>query len=101
MELANAVYAIVVSGADTVSGIQKDLEGTPSPDMIALGLYFAGNHESRWWQHDKAYAFWDEALSLAERKELKDAISKCIKDSERFWKRKKKDANKAIDSDKE
>ena len=57
-------------------------------DMLALGLYFAGNGESRWWQHEKAYAFWDKALSIAKQKELKTAIFKRIKDAERFHKRK-------------
>jgi len=101
LALADAVYGVVVTQTDTVSGLQKNLEATASSDLIALGLYFAGNYEARWWQHDKACAFWDEALSLAKRKELKEAISTRIKDSEKFWKRKHTDANKAIDSDKE
>lgn len=87
--LADAVYALVVTQTDTVPGLQRPLKGAKSSDLIALGLYFAGNYESRWWQHDKAYAFWDEALSLAKRKELKEAITARIKDSEKIWKRKK------------
>jgi hypothetical protein len=98
--LADSTYAILISGLDNVDGVQKVLQGNESVDMVALGLYFAGNSESRWWQHDKAYAFWEKALSVAKRKELKDAISKRITYSARFWKHKTKDSNKAMDSDK-
>lgn len=97
---ADSIYAILVSEADTVDGIQKALTGNESVDMLALGLYYAGNYEACWWQYEKAYGFWDTALSAAKRKEMKDAISKCIRDSERLWKRKNKNANNAIDSDK-
>jgi len=98
--LADSTYAILVSELDTVDAVQKVLGSNGSADMVALGLYFAGNDKSRWGQHEKAYAFWDKALSIAKRKELKDAISKSIKRSQRFNKRKMGNTNKAMDSDK-
>ncbi len=93
--LADSVYALVVSGLDTGDSVQKMLGANKSGDMVALGFYFAGNYESSGWQHEQAYAFWDKGLSFATQKELKEAITKVVADSERLWERKNKIANQA------
>lgn len=91
--LAEVNFAMILSGAATPDFLQSKIKDDGISDMLALGLYFAGNYESNWWQHDKAYAFWDKALALAKKKELKDTINKQIRDSEQFAKRTKSNAN--------
>ncbi len=98
--LADAVYALVLSESAAANDIQTILKKNKSSDMLALGLYLAGNYRARWWAYDGAYAFWDKALVIAKQKELRAAISERIKRSEKFHKRKEKNANKAIDSGK-
>jgi len=97
--LAAAVYAMVLARVATPDELQAKLNDEESADMLALGLYFAGNEESRWLQDEKAYALWDRALSVAKGKELKEAIFKEIAGSERFRKRKNKNARKPINGD--
>ncbi len=85
--LAEAVYAMVLAGVATPDQLQTKLTSEESADMLALGLFYAGNHESAWWQRGQARAFWDRALSVAQTRRLKTAISKRIRASERFWNR--------------
>lgn len=99
--LAETAYALVVSETDTLENMKKRLESANNPDAIALGLYFAGNYESRWWQHKKAYALWDAALALAEKEELREVIAKRLKDSEEFVERETEDNEPAAESKKE
>ena len=78
---------MVLAGVATPDQLQTKLTSEESADMLALGLFYAGNHESAWWQRGQARAFWDRALSVAQTRRLKTAISKRIRASERFWNR--------------
>lgn len=91
--LAETVYAMLLAEVATPEELQTQLTNRESAEMLALGLYFAGNHEARWWQHEEAYALWDKALSVARKRELKAAIGRRIGDSERIWERRNNDPN--------
>lgn len=84
---ADVVFAMVLSNVDNPDEIHQILRNTDSGDMLALGLFFAGNHQASQWQHRVALGFWEKALSFAEREELKDAIGRRLEDSERFGRR--------------
>ena len=72
--LADAVYAMVLAGVATPEQLQETLTNERSADMLALGLYFAGNDRSRWWDMDLAHSFWEKSLSVARTRRLKTAI---------------------------
>lgn len=88
--LAETVYAMVLAGLATPEELQTRLKGRMSAEMLALGLYHAGNYQSMWWQHEDAYALWDKAVAIAGTVELKAAINGRIRANERFWKRKER-----------
>lgn len=97
--LTDVAYALVLSTPVTADDIGKTLKADDaSADMLAVGLYFAGNYNSRWWAHEKAYAFWDKALATAKQGKLQTTISERIKRAEQIHKR--KNASKEMGSDK-
>lgn len=73
--LADAVYAIVLAGVATPDQLEAKLASEESADMLALGLYWAGNERSLWWDMDHAHNFWGKSLSVARTRRLKTAIS--------------------------
>ncbi|MCP4156800.1 MAG: hypothetical protein GY757_54305 [bacterium] len=77
--LADCVYAVAASKTETADGVCKLMSEDASADMFALGLFFAGNYNSRWWAHKEAKEFWNKALSITKQKELKSAILKRTK----------------------
>jgi hypothetical protein len=91
--LAETVYAMVLAGVATPDELEAQLTRRRSAEMLAFGLFFAGNYESYWWQHERAYAFWDKALSLTKNRRLKAAIDSRIRSSERTWRRRTTDPN--------
>jgi len=97
---ADVVYALVLSTSGTTDDLHKVVMADhTSVDMLALGLYFAGNYKSGWWAHEIAYAFWDKALAIANQDQLRVAISERIKRSEKFHKRRERNADKSVDAD--
>lgn len=91
---ADAVYALVASEAESPNAVQAAMKtDDSSANMLAAGLYFAGNFKARWWAHDEAYAFWEKALAVAKQEELRAAISERLARAEKSSKRKKDDGN--------
>lgn len=93
-DLAEAVYAVVLAEVATPDELQTKLTNRESADMLALGLFYAANYESRWWQHEKAWTLFHKAFSLAQTRRLKAAISKQLQSSEQFQRRKPNDSDK-------
>jgi len=90
LELADATYAMVLSGSEKIETLQAKAAAADKKDPFALGLYFAGNYASSWWAHEQAYKCWDAAAEHAVNLELRKKIAERIKDSEGFFKRPEK-----------
>ncbi len=84
LDLADAVYGILLAEVATPEEIEMNLTSNDSTDMLARGTYYAGNYEAQWWQHKKARELFDKAGLLARSRPLKNAISDRIKSLERF-----------------
>jgi len=84
LPLAEAVYAMSLSNIASPDEIEARLLDQESADMLALGVFLAGNHESLWWQHERARPFLDRANRLAQSQRLKAAISRSIEFSDRW-----------------
>jgi hypothetical protein len=88
LPLAEAVYAMSLSNIVAPAQIGKTkLRNQESADMLALGLYLAGNYHSAWWAPERARPFWDEATRLAQTRRLKRAIADRIAFEDRFGRR--------------
>ena len=88
--LAEASFAVILSDVASPEELNSWIKSDEAVDMLALGIFFAGNDEASWWQYDKAYDLWDTALFIAKKQELHDMISQRIADSEQHWKRKER-----------
>lgn len=89
-ELADAVYALVLLDPAMLGAIQSALEDTEETNnSIALGLHYAARYKSGWWSHDAAYAYWDQAIAIAQNPELKQTIQEAIAHNEKRFERKK------------
>ncbi|MFZ5830922.1 MAG: hypothetical protein ACOY3P_12585, partial [Planctomycetota bacterium] len=48
---------------------------TCDPDMLALGLFFAGNNQLRWWGWESAHEYFKKSRSLSQSWKLRSAVS--------------------------
>jgi hypothetical protein len=74
------VQALLLSGLETPDSLLLIRDETQDADLLALGLYQAGNVKDGGWQWKAAAAYWRKASALASKLQLKHAIEEELAD---------------------
>jgi hypothetical protein len=89
---AETTYALLIADEQSSDAVFAKISDS-NREMFAVGLFLVANERSSEWQHERADALWEKALSLANRKEMKEAIARRIESAQRFTKRPNRSVN--------